>query len=56
MRNGTWRVARPLQSSSTRGAGDARRGGFMGKYFIAWLLGVPLTLLVVIYFVSQAFC
>ncbi len=56
MRNATWRVARPLQSTSSRGAGNAARGGFMGKYFIAWLLGVPLTLLVLIYFVSQAFC
>ncbi len=28
----------------------------MGKYVIAWLLGVPLTLLVVVYVVSQVAC
>jgi hypothetical protein len=32
------------------------RGIEMGKYVIAWLLGVPLTLLVVIYVVSHAAC
>lgn len=28
----------------------------MGKYFVAWLLGVPVTLLVVVYVVSQVAC
>ena len=28
----------------------------MGKYFIGWLLGVPLSLLVVIYVVSHTAC
>jgi hypothetical protein len=28
----------------------------MGKYAIAWLLGVPLSVLVVIYLASQVAC
>ena len=28
----------------------------MGKYFIGWLLGVPLSLLVVIYLANQTVC
>jgi len=28
----------------------------MGKYAVAWLLGVPLSVLVVIYLVSQVAC
>ena len=28
----------------------------MGKYVIGWLLGVPLTVLVVIYLVSNVAC
>ncbi len=28
----------------------------MGKYLIAWLLGVPLSVLVLIYLVSNAAC
>jgi hypothetical protein len=28
----------------------------MGRYLIAWLLGVPLSVLVVIYLVSHAAC
>lgn len=28
----------------------------MGKYFVAWLLGVPASVLVVIYLVSHAGC
>jgi len=27
----------------------------MGKYFLAWILGVPAGLLVIIYLVSHAF-
>jgi len=27
----------------------------MGKYFIAWLLGVPITVLAVIYLISRVF-
>jgi hypothetical protein len=32
------------------------RGGFMGKYMIGWLLGVPVSVLVVIYLISHAAC
>lgn len=28
----------------------------MGKYVLGWLLGVPVTLLVIIYVVSQVAC
>jgi hypothetical protein len=28
----------------------------MGKYVLAWLLGVPLSVLVVVYLVSNAAC
>ena len=28
----------------------------MGKYVIGWLLGVPLSVLVVVYLVSQVAC
>jgi hypothetical protein len=28
----------------------------MGKYVIAWLLGVPLTVLVLVYVVSHTVC
>ena len=28
----------------------------MGKYFVAWLLGVPLSVLAVIYVISNAGC
>lgn len=28
----------------------------MGKYFLAWLFGVPLSILAVIYIVSNAAC
>jgi hypothetical protein len=28
----------------------------MGKYLVAWLLGVPLSVLVVVYLVSQVAC
>jgi hypothetical protein len=28
----------------------------MGKYFVAWLLGVPLSVLAVIYLVSHTAC
>jgi len=27
----------------------------MGKYFIAWILGVPVTVLLVIYLISRVF-
>jgi hypothetical protein len=31
-------------------------GGVMGKYVLAWLLGVPASVLAVIYIVSNAGC
>jgi hypothetical protein len=30
--------------------------GRMGKYFVAWLLGVPVSVLAVIYLLSNASC
>src|SRR3569833_1306096 len=30
-------------------------GGYMGKYFIAWLLGVPATLLILVYLFTHIF-
>lgn len=36
--------------------GAVHRGGVMGKYVLAWLLGVPASVLALIYIVSNAGC
>ncbi len=41
--------AAPLQSETCNGGFD------MGKYFIAWLLGVPAGLLILIYVFTHLF-
>ena len=38
------------------GIGAATQEAVMGKYVLAWFLGVPLFVLVAIYFVSNAAC
>jgi hypothetical protein len=47
-------LARPLHKATVLHA--QRLEGIVGKYVIAWLLGVPLSLLVVIYLASHTFC
>jgi hypothetical protein len=51
-----FRLARRLQSQPpTDGQSDTRRL-VMGKYVLAWLLGVPASVLALIYIVSNAGC
>jgi hypothetical protein len=37
-------------------APTARQEGVMGKYVVGWLLGVPLSVLALIYIVSRSGC
>ena len=54
--SGSLQLARRLQSREARGICAATQEAVMGKYVLAWFLGVPLFVLVAIYFVSNAAC
>jgi hypothetical protein len=49
-------LAPRLHSREARGMAPRRREVLMGKYVLAWLLGVPASVLAVIYIVSNAGC
>jgi len=50
-------MARPLQYPRMAALPRPRSlEALIGKYLIAWLLGVPLSVLVLIYLVSNAAC
>lgn len=44
------RQRRAHRASKLKPLHDARVEAIMGKYFVAWLLGVPALVLVLIYF------
>ena len=47
--------AKPARYARQRHNFFQQEGGVMGKYFIAWLLGVPAGVLVLVYVVMHVF-